>query len=123
MADADLEQMLDLAAAAGCDPDALHAVLGHLAAKGVFQEQDAEEDRARSLVPGQVCYLQMPAIDAAPGRRARRRPGPDARQNRRARRRDHRPPSPDGPTSTLATILDPEGNSIGLAGHSTTSGD
>jgi hypothetical protein len=28
-----------LAAAAGCDTDALHAVLGHLVAKGVFQEQ------------------------------------------------------------------------------------
>ena len=27
------------------------------------------------------------------------------------------PPSPDGPTRTLATILDPEGNSIGLASH------
>ena len=34
-----LEQMLDLATAAGCDRDALHAVLGHLVAKGVFQEQ------------------------------------------------------------------------------------
>ena len=29
----------DLAAAAGCDRDALHAVLGHLVSKGVFQEQ------------------------------------------------------------------------------------
>ncbi len=28
------------------------------------------------------------------------------------------PPAPDGPTRTLATILDPEGNPIGLAGHS-----
>ena len=28
----------DLATAAGCDPDALHAVLGHLVAKGVFLE-------------------------------------------------------------------------------------
>ncbi|HJY62434.1 MAG TPA: methyltransferase [Streptosporangiaceae bacterium] len=28
----------DLAAAARCDPDALHAVLGHLVAKGVFRE-------------------------------------------------------------------------------------
>ena len=27
------------------------------------------------------------------------------------------PPSPDGPTRTLATILDPAGNSIGLASH------
>jgi len=28
----------DLAAAAGCDPDALHAVLGHLVSQGVFTE-------------------------------------------------------------------------------------
>ena len=27
-----------LAAAAGCDPDALHAVLGHLVSQGVFTE-------------------------------------------------------------------------------------
>ena len=27
------------------------------------------------------------------------------------------PPAPDGPTRTLATITDPEGNPIGLAGH------
>jgi predicted enzyme related to lactoylglutathione lyase len=27
------------------------------------------------------------------------------------------PPSPDGPERTLATIADPEGNPIGLAGH------
>ena len=29
------------------------------------------------------------------------------------------PPSPDGPARTLATILDPEGNPIGLAAHTT----
>ena len=29
----------ELAAAAGCDPDALHAVLGHLVSKGVFAEE------------------------------------------------------------------------------------
>jgi 2,7-dihydroxy-5-methyl-1-naphthoate 7-O-methyltransferase len=29
----------DLAAAAGCDPDALHAVLGHLVSQGVFTEE------------------------------------------------------------------------------------
>jgi len=28
----------DLAAAAGCDRDAVHAVLGHLVAKGVFRQ-------------------------------------------------------------------------------------
>jgi predicted enzyme related to lactoylglutathione lyase len=27
------------------------------------------------------------------------------------------PPTSDGPTRTLATIIDPEGNPIGLAGH------
>ena len=27
------------------------------------------------------------------------------------------PPSPDGPARTLATIIDPEGNPIGLASH------
>jgi uncharacterized protein len=27
------------------------------------------------------------------------------------------PPTPDGPSRTLATITDPEGNPIGLAGH------
>ncbi len=27
------------------------------------------------------------------------------------------PPAPDGPTRTLATIIDPGGNPIGLAGH------
>jgi predicted enzyme related to lactoylglutathione lyase len=31
--------LADLASAAGCDRDVLHAVLGHLVAKGVFQEQ------------------------------------------------------------------------------------
>ena len=32
----------DLAAAAGCDRDALHAVLGHLVSKGVFVQPDSE---------------------------------------------------------------------------------
>jgi hypothetical protein len=27
------------------------------------------------------------------------------------------PPAPDGPTRTLATIIDPEGNPVGLAAH------
>jgi predicted enzyme related to lactoylglutathione lyase len=31
------------------------------------------------------------------------------------------PPAPDGPSRTLATIADPEGNPIGLAGHATPS--
>ncbi|HMI26813.1 MAG TPA: VOC family protein [Streptosporangiaceae bacterium] len=29
------------------------------------------------------------------------------------------PPAPDGPTRTLATIADSEGNPLGLAGHAT----
>jgi SAM-dependent methyltransferase len=43
-----------IAAAAGCDPDALHRVLGHLAGKGVFQEtapgRFALNDAARGLL-------------------------------------------------------------------------
>jgi uncharacterized protein len=31
-------------------------------------------------------------------------------------------PAPDGPTRTLATIIDPEGNPIGLAGHGVNQG-
>ena len=27
-------------------------------------QEDEEAARARRLVPGQVCYLQMPAVDA-----------------------------------------------------------
>jgi uncharacterized protein len=33
-----------------------------------------------------------------------------------------RPPAPDGPTRTLATITDPEGNPVGLAAHTPGSG-
>jgi uncharacterized protein len=33
------------------------------------------------------------------------------------------PPAPDGPDRTLATIIDPEGNPIGLAGHRAGAGD
>ncbi len=44
----------DLSAAAGCDRDALYAVLGHLAAKGVFEEtapgRFALNDAARQLL-------------------------------------------------------------------------
>ena len=127
-------------------------------------QEDAEAVRARSLVHGQVCYLQMPAVDAAraaafyeavfgwqtehpyqdfespgpighgligqwvPGRPAAPDAGPMiwihvADLDRTlASVVAHGgeiidPPSPDGPTRTLATILDPEGNSIGLASH------
>jgi hypothetical protein len=44
----------DLAAAAGCDPDALHCVLGHLVARGVFEEHPpgrfALNEAARALL-------------------------------------------------------------------------
>jgi 2,7-dihydroxy-5-methyl-1-naphthoate 7-O-methyltransferase len=122
-------------------------------------QEDAEAARARSLVHGQVCYLQMPAVDSirsaafyqavfgwqtehpyqdfeSPGligQWVQGRPAaPDAGpmiwihvadlDETLARVVTHGgeiidPPSPDGPTRTLATILDPEGNSIGLASH------
>ena len=123
-------------------------------------QEDAEAARARSLVHGQVCYLQMPAIDSAraaafyeavfgwqtehpyqdfesPGLIGQwvqdRLPAPDAgpmiwihvadlEQTLAAVARNGGeiidPPAPDGPDRTLAAILDPEGNSIGLASHS-----
>jgi predicted enzyme related to lactoylglutathione lyase len=122
-------------------------------------QEDAEAIRARSLVHGQVCYLQMPAVDSArsasfyeavfgwqtehpyqdfesPGLIGQwvqgRPPAPDAgpmiwihvadldetlEQVTRHGGEVTDPPSPDGPTRTLATILDPEGNPIGLASH------
>jgi 2,7-dihydroxy-5-methyl-1-naphthoate 7-O-methyltransferase len=123
-------------------------------------QEDAEAARARSLVHGQVCYLQMPAVDSirsaafyqtvfgwqtehpyqdfeSPGLIGQwvqgRLPAPDAGpmiwihvadlDETLERVVTHGgeiidPPSPDGPTRTLATILDPEGNPIGLASHS-----
>jgi 2,7-dihydroxy-5-methyl-1-naphthoate 7-O-methyltransferase len=123
-------------------------------------QEDAEAARARSLVHGQVCYLQMPAVDCArsaafyeavfgwqtehpyqdfesPGLIGQwvqgRPPAPDAGpmiwihvadlDETLGRVVTHGgevidPPSPDGPTRTLAMILDPEGNPIGLVGHS-----
>jgi 2,7-dihydroxy-5-methyl-1-naphthoate 7-O-methyltransferase len=122
-------------------------------------QEDAEAIRARSLVHGQVCYLQMPAVDSAraagfyeavfgwrtehpyqdfesPGLIGQwvqdRPPAPDAGpmiwihvadlDQTLATAVEHGgeiidPPSPDGPTRTLAMILDPEGNPIGLASH------
>ena len=118
-----------------------------------------EAARARRLVHGQVCYLQMPAIDAAraaafyeavfgwqtehpyqdfespgligqwvPGRPPAPDAGPmiwihvaDLAQTLEAVTKNGGeitdPPSPDGPHRTLATIVDPEGNPIGLASH------
>jgi predicted enzyme related to lactoylglutathione lyase len=122
-------------------------------------QDEAEAARARSLVHGQVCYLQMPAVDAAraaafyqavfgwqtehpyrdfqspgligqwvPGRPAALDAGPmiwihvaDLDRTLEAVT-EHGgeiidPPSPDGPNRTLAAIVDPEGNAIGLAAH------
>jgi hypothetical protein len=123
-------------------------------------QEEAEALRAHSLVHGQVCYLQMPAVDSArsaafyeavfgwqtehpyqdfesPGLIGQwvpgRPPAPDAGpmiwihvtdldetlgQVTRHGGKITGPPSPDGPTRTLATILDPEGNPVGLASHS-----
>jgi predicted enzyme related to lactoylglutathione lyase len=118
---------------------------------------DAGTGRARGLVHGQVCYLQMPAADSArsaafyeavfgweterpyedfvspgligqwvPGRPPARDAGPmiwihvaDMEQAL-GRVVQHggeilEPPAPDGLTRILATILDPEGNPVGLA--------
>ncbi|MGH3153764.1 MAG: VOC family protein [Streptosporangiaceae bacterium] len=122
-------------------------------------QEDAEAGRARRLAHGQVCYLQMPAADAAraaafyqavfgwqtehpyldfispgligqwsPGRPPARDAGPviwihvadlDATLASVTARGGQvlEPPAPDGPTRTLATILDPEGNPVGLAAH------
>jgi 2,7-dihydroxy-5-methyl-1-naphthoate 7-O-methyltransferase len=122
-------------------------------------DEDAEAARARSLVHGQVCYLQMPAADStrsaafyeavfgwqterpyqdfiSPGLIGQwvpgRPPAPDAGpmiwihvadlDQTLERVVTHGgeiidPPSPDGPNRTLATIVDPEGNPVGLASH------
>ena len=124
-----------------------------------MSQQESEESRVLSLVHGQVCYLQIPAADAAGsaafyeavfGWRIERpytdfeAPGligqwvddrPPARYSgpmiwlhvgdmgeTLERAVAHgaeivEPPTSDGPTRTLATILDPAGNPIGLAGH------
>jgi predicted enzyme related to lactoylglutathione lyase len=124
-------------------------------------QEHPETVRARGLVHGQVCYLQMPAVDSArsaafyeavfgwqtehpyqdfvsPGLIGQwvesRPPAPDAgpmiwiHVADLDRTLKHvvahggeiiDPPSPDGPNRTLATIVDPEGNPIGLASHAT----
>ena len=153
------------AAAAG-EAAARAAAAGDAAAPAAAEEgsritqDDAEAARVRSLVHGQVCYLQMPAADStrsaafylavfgwqtehpyqdfeSPGLIGQwvpgRPPAPDAGPviwihvadlgETLERVTAHGgqiidPPSPDGPTRTLATILDPEGNPVGLASHS-----
>ena len=128
-------------------------------------QEDAETARVRGLVHGQVCYLQMPAVDStraaafyqavfgwqtghpyrdfeSPGLIGQwvetRPPAPDTGpmiwihvadlDETLANAVQHGgeiidPPSPDGPTRVLATIVDPEGNPIGLASHQQPSGD
>jgi len=125
---------------------------------GMTQE-DSEAIRARSLIHGQVCYLQIPAADSTrsaafyeavfgwhverphldfespgligqwvEGRPPARDAGPMiwihvADLGKTLERVTAHggevlePPSADGPTRILATIIDPEGNPIGLAGH------
>ena len=122
----------------------------------------SETERARRLIHGQVCYLELPAADRnraaafyqavfgwqtgthypdfeAPGligqwvegRPPARDAGPviwlavadmDEALKRAAAHGAQilEPPAPDGPTRTLATIADPEGNPLGLAAHTPT---
>jgi uncharacterized protein len=121
--------------------------------------QDPETSRAQSLVHGQLCYLQLPAVNStraaafyynvfgwhieehypdfeAPGLIGQwvegRPPARDAGPTIWLHVADMtktlsdvtehggeilEAPTPDGPTRILATIIDPEGNPIGLAGH------
>src|ERR1700704_3264007 len=64
---AGITEIHDLAAAAGCDPVALHGVLGHLVARGVFEEtapgRFALNDAARGLLdPAQRIGLDLNGI-------------------------------------------------------------
>jgi len=59
----------DLAAAAGCDADALHAVLGHLVAKGVFAEE-APGRFACNRAAGQLATTPFPDLNGIGGRMA-----------------------------------------------------
>jgi 2,7-dihydroxy-5-methyl-1-naphthoate 7-O-methyltransferase len=54
-----------LAAAAGCDSDALHAVLGHLVARGVFQESAPgrfDNNRAAGQLAGAGRFLDLEGV-------------------------------------------------------------
>ena len=60
----------DLATAAGCDRDALHAVLGHLVAKGIFQQRAPgrfECNRAAELIARRR-FLDLDSIGGRPVR-------------------------------------------------------
>ena len=59
----------ELAAAAGCDRDALHAVLGHLVAKGVFTEESPGRFGANRAA-GQLAKAPFTDLDGIGGRMA-----------------------------------------------------
>ncbi len=69
---AGIDRIDDLAKAAGCDPTALHQVLGHLIAKGVFEEiapgQFSLNDAARQLLD--PSFGQFLNLDGIGGRMA-----------------------------------------------------
>src|SRR6516162_10453303 len=57
--------LADLATAAGCDRDALHAVLGHLVSKGVFVQPDSERfgcNRAAEQLANPRRFLDLDSI-------------------------------------------------------------
>jgi hypothetical protein len=60
----------DLAAAAGCDPDALHAVLGHLVSKGVFTEESPGRFACNQAAE-QLASMPFLDLDGIGGRMAR----------------------------------------------------
>src|SRR3954464_5802883 len=49
---AGVERIEDLAAAAGCDRDVLHSVLGHLVNKGLFEEPERGRFTLNGLAKG-----------------------------------------------------------------------
>ena len=81
--------------------------------------QDSETSRVLGLAHGQVCYLQLPAVSTARAAAFYAAVFGDLDQTLHQVTTHggqiSEPPSPDGPDRTLATILDPEGNPIGLA--------
>jgi len=60
----------DLAAAAGCDPDALHAVLAHLVSKGVFAEESPGRFACNQAAE-QLASMPFLDLDGIGGRMAR----------------------------------------------------
>ena len=60
----------DLAAAAGCDGDALHAVLGHLVSRGVFTEQSPGRFACNQAAE-QLASMPFLDLDGIGGRMAR----------------------------------------------------